>query len=111
MEFGIRQLLCIVKVWSLPTCGGWEAEWFLGEHWVSVSVVARGQRLGPGRGGGEGVGVNAGGDARPVLGHPQPAHGQDDPLLPPAGDATSASKGSIQRFVITEKAPTRAFSW
>ena len=25
--------------------------------------------------------------------------------------ATSASKGSIRRFVITEKAPTRAFSW
>ena len=24
---------------------------------------------------------------------------------------TSASKGSIRRFVITEKAPTRAFSW
>ena len=25
--------------------------------------------------------------------------------------ATSASKSSIRRFVITEKAPTRAFSW
>ena len=25
--------------------------------------------------------------------------------------ATSASKRSIRRFVITEKAPTRAFSW
>ena len=25
--------------------------------------------------------------------------------------STSASKSSIQRFVITEKAPTRAFSW
>ena len=24
---------------------------------------------------------------------------------------TSASKSSIRRFVITEKAPTRAFSW
>ena len=27
------------------------------------------------------------------------------------GVGTSASKSSIQRFVITEKAPTRAFSW
>ena len=26
-------------------------------------------------------------------------------------DITSASKSSIRRFVITEKAPTRAFSW
>ena len=25
--------------------------------------------------------------------------------------ASSASKSSIRRFVITEKAPTRAFSW
>ena len=28
-----------------------------------------------------------------------------------AGVRTSASKSSIRRFVITEKAPTRAFSW
>ena len=27
------------------------------------------------------------------------------------GDTASASKSSIRRFVITEKAPTRAFSW
>ena len=27
------------------------------------------------------------------------------------GPAISASKSSIRRFVITEKAPTRAFSW
>ena len=30
-------------------------------------------------------------------------------MLPPL--ATSASKSSIRRFVITERAPTRAFSW
>ena len=28
-----------------------------------------------------------------------------------AGDRNSAAKSSIRRFVITEKAPTRAFSW
>ena len=35
------------------------------------------------------------------------------PRTPAAGDSldTSASKSSIRRFVITEKAPTRAFSW
>ena len=39
------------------------------------------------------------------------------PLAPRSGvgwmgwDGTSASKSSIRRFVITEKAPTRAFSW
>ena len=33
-----------------------------------------------------------------------------DPALI-AGIQINASKSSIQRFVITEKAPTRAFSW
>ena len=32
-------------------------------------------------------------------------------VRPGAGVDTSASKSSIRRFVITEKAPTRAFSW
>ena len=32
-------------------------------------------------------------------------------LLPRAGVPHSASKSSIRRFVIMEKAPTRAFSW
>ena len=37
-----------------------------------------------------------------------------EPSLPCDGrqlQPTSASKSSIQRFVVTEKAPTRAFSW
>ena len=38
---------------------------------------------------------------------PSPVPGDD----PCARVPTSASKSSIRRFVITEKAPTRAFSW
>ena len=38
-------------------------------------------------------------------------HLRIDNLLLPAALAISASKSSIRRFVITEKAPTRALSW
>ena len=51
-----------------------------------------------------------------VGGHVQaPAHAVVHHDLAAAPDqselSTSASKSSIRRFVITEKAPTRAFSW
>ena len=42
------------------------------------------------------------GSGRPSV---QPGEDPGDPV------ANSASKSSIRRFVITEKAPTRAFSW
>ena len=42
------------------------------------------------------------GSGRPPV---QPGEDPGDPV------ANSASKSSIRRFVITEKAPTRAFSW
>ena len=37
--------------------------------------------------------------------------GLSDPVAGTAREQASASKSSIRRFVITEKAPTRAFSW
>ena len=37
--------------------------------------------------------------------------GLTDVVSEGGGVTVSASKRSIQRFVITEKAPTRAFSW
>ena len=48
---------------------------------------------------------------RRVIITPQKACPIDCILHPTNGVSGSASKSSIQRFVITEKAPTKAFSW
>ena len=63
-----------------------------------------------------GLDVEGHGDLQPVVLHhdhvPQPVTQPGVKLEHSFADyPSSASKGSIRRFVITEKAPTRAFSW